>query len=619
MRIKFDSFRSRLLLTFLGLSFITVLTAGFSYWFFKTERGLHNLNDNGREALLNSFHLFKIGQDYLDNENAKNFEKDSLQKQLLEQHETLLKRIKQQLLKLLYLEGANRLSSQRASISEDTAKILQNLRKYEAEFKKMVEYRIEMYNSDTGLFKKLNESALELQNTDNEVFKKNFLLLRQAEKDYLIKKDSNEVFKIDSLRESLDKQISQSTDNQLDTKSNWRIYQQSLKRLIALDFLIGVDNQAATRGRLNNYTETTTLLLEKLAQTIRQEVKKIEAWQGRWFIGVVGFMVLLSVFLSYFVAGVVAKPLTRLSQFINQAIQNKFSDSATLPVPNSKDEVSGLTHDFNLMLQEIRNRLAEVREKTQALEQQNGELNQLNQQLHQSEQHLTKLHGVKDKLFSIISHDLRSPLNSMLGFLNILEARADIFTPDETRKFSQETQKSVKRLITLLDNLLQWSLSETGEMVFQPKILNLSDRISENIALYENIAHDKEVELVNWSQKKLKVMADGNMLDFILRNLISNAIKFSNHHSKIIISTQKLSSWVEISVADQGIGMPAENIAKILQAEEHITTRGTDAEKGTGFGLLLCKNFIEKNQGKMMIESIENQGTTIKFTLPIEG
>lgn len=616
MHLKFDSFRSRLLLTFLGLSFITVLTAGFSYWFFQTTKGLHNLNTQSQELLLNSFHLFKIGQDYLDNELTKTSVQDSSQIQLLDRHEKLLKKIRKQLLTLLQLEGANRLSIQRTSIIEDTAKILQNLHKYEQGFTNLVDYQKKIYEPQKGFFSQLKESALALESIENEELKRKFVLLRQVEKDYLISKDSGEISRLNTLIEDTEQYIGKIPNNQNEIFLHWQTYRQSLKSMIAWEIFIGVDNPKSARGRLNNYTETTTILLEKLSQTIRQNVKRIETWQSRWFVGMIGFMVLLSIFLSYFVAGVVAKPLTRLSQFINQAIQNKFSDSTTLPVPNSKDEVSGLTHDFNLMLQEIRNRLAEVREKTSALEKQNEDLNLLNQQLHQSEQHLTKLHNVKDKLFSIISHDLRSPLNSMLGFLNILEAQADIFTPDETRKFSQETQKSVNRLITLLDNLLQWSLSETGEMVFQPKVLDLTERISENIALYENIAQDKEVKLVNKAQKKLKVLADSNMLDFVLRNLLSNAIKFSHHQSQITVSAQNQKDWVEISVTDQGIGMPAENIAKILQAEEHITTRGTNAEKGTGFGLLLCKNFIEKNQGKMMIESIENQGTTIKFTLP---
>jgi signal transduction histidine kinase len=239
--------------------------------------------------------------------------------------------------------------------------------------------------------------------------------------------------------------------------------------------------------------------------------------------------------------------------------------------------------------------------------------------LKDSQKRLMKMNEVKDTFFSIISHDLRSPLNTMTGFLQILELQAEAFSPDEIRTFAQDMQKSLNRILDLLENLLQWSRSQTGEMEYRPLRINLYQLAQNNIELYIKTAQNKGLYLQTDVDREMWVFADVNMINFIFRNLISNAIKFSKEGAKIQISTEPHKKGrVKIWVQDEGIGMTEDILDKVFRPEEHISTLGTNAEKGTGFGLSLCKNFIERHHGEMGIESEPNKGTKVFFTLELD-
>jgi signal transduction histidine kinase len=158
-------------------------------------------------------------------------------------------------------------------------------------------------------------------------------------------------------------------------------------------------------------------------------------------------------------------------------------------------------------------------------------------------------------------------------------------------------------------------LSQTGDIEYKPVILQLGEVVKENIALYAKTAQQKNIEIYTQIPEHVSVKADKNMLDFIFRNLITNALKFSNVNGKIDILAHHQKNKMVISIKDFGVGMTQEHLEKVFKPEEHISTLGTNAEKGTGFGLLLCKNFVEKNQGTIRIESQPGKGTLIEFTL----
>ncbi|MES2733642.1 MAG: tetratricopeptide repeat-containing sensor histidine kinase [Bacteroidota bacterium] len=259
-----------------------------------------------------------------------------------------------------------------------------------------------------------------------------------------------------------------------------------------------------------------------------------------------------------------------------------------------------------------------LQSQNKTIQLQNEELQVTNEKLLHSEEYLLQLNATKDKFFSIISHDLKGPLNTMTGFLHVLDMQVDAFSPEELKDFAKDMNKSVKNLLDLLDNLLQWSRSQTGTIDYSPEVLNLAEIVDDNKSLLQAIAKAKGIRLLIQIDQKTQVYADGNMLNCVFRNLISNAIKFTNPGGLITINAAQRGEQVEISIKDNGIGMSAVTLTRLFQLDAYHTTTGTSNEKGNGLGLILCKEFVENNGGTIWVESEENKGTTFHFTVPLQ-
>ena len=241
--------------------------------------------------------------------------------------------------------------------------------------------------------------------------------------------------------------------------------------------------------------------------------------------------------------------------------------------------------------------------------------------LKESEEKLRDLNAEKDKFFSIIAHDLKSPYNSMLGFSELLINNFDEYDSLKQKKFIKIIQTEVQNTYKLLENLLLWSRAQRGIIDFSPQNKNLYLLSFETIQLLSQLAENKSITLINQIPKDIYVDADENMLLTILRNFVSNAIKFTPNRGEITLNAKAIKGenkrdYTEITVKDSGIGISKENQAKLFQIAENISTEGTDNEKGTGLGLILCKEFVEKHGGKIEVESEVGKGSKFIFTLP---
>ncbi|QTA84606.1 hybrid sensor histidine kinase/response regulator [Desulfonema magnum] len=249
-------------------------------------------------------------------------------------------------------------------------------------------------------------------------------------------------------------------------------------------------------------------------------------------------------------------------------------------------------------------------------------LSELNAKLCQANSELTELNATKDKFFSIIAHDLKNALNTLLSGSELLAGSVCRFNREKTELFAKEMLSSVKNTFNLLENLLNWSRIQQGKMDIRPKAIDLYKLACHQISFFQKKAERKKIELSHSVKPDTFVYADLNMTDTILRNLISNAIKFTHNSGKITVSAQSFDEknenheFVKISVSDNGIGISAYNIIKLLKIECKYRTLGTDGEKGTGLGLILCKEFVRKNRGIIWIESEIGKGSTFSFTLP---
>lgn len=234
----------------------------------------------------------------------------------------------------------------------------------------------------------------------------------------------------------------------------------------------------------------------------------------------------------------------------------------------------------------------------------------------ETEDLLKESNDTKDKFFSIIAHDLRSPLNSIMGLMNILVGHAKETSVEEMEVFLNLMNTSAKNTLSLLDNLLNWARSQTGRLQFEPITVNINAAIREVICSLETSTLNKNIKLTFKELKEEMIIADPDMIKTILRNLISNAIKFTNQNGRIEIKIKRFDSLIQIAVSDNGIGMNDKTKNKLFNSKINDTTMGTENEKGTGLGLILCKDFVEKHGGHIWVESSPGKGSSFKFTLP---
>jgi two-component system sensor histidine kinase/response regulator len=237
--------------------------------------------------------------------------------------------------------------------------------------------------------------------------------------------------------------------------------------------------------------------------------------------------------------------------------------------------------------------------------------------LKRSREVLAETNAAKDKFYSIIAHDLKNPVGAFKNVSYFLNDEYDNLTDEEKREFILMMRDSSKNLVDLLENLLQWSRSQTGRINFQPDIVDISSLVQSNIDLMKMTADKKNIKLINNFDKSITIFADMNMINTVLRNLISNAIKFTPFDGSITIDYDMDDESIKVKVRDTGVGISPENIEKIFKIDSTHTTAGTQNESGTGLGLILCREFIEKHGGEMNVESEINKGSEFYFTLPI--
>jgi len=257
----------------------------------------------------------------------------------------------------------------------------------------------------------------------------------------------------------------------------------------------------------------------------------------------------------------------------------------------------------------------QVEEQTADLKQKNLQLENIISQLKNSELKLTQLNQLKDKLFSIISHDLRNPLATMQSTLKLITEHHNKLDEDEKKKLSHEAQASLDNLNQLLYNLLQWSRSQMNLLQFRKEQFAIHPVLINAVKVLQLNAHMKNIRMHVVAEENLYGFADKDMIEFVMRNLLSNAIKFSYRESEVYVKATLHENRIKLQVLDSGIGLSASKIKKLLELNESITRRGTEKEKGTGLGLLISKDFIEKNGGNLHIESEPGKGSCFSFSI----
>jgi signal transduction histidine kinase len=270
---------------------------------------------------------------------------------------------------------------------------------------------------------------------------------------------------------------------------------------------------------------------------------------------------------------------------------------------------------LKLKNEEINQQKAEIEAQRDYIEQKNKELSEAFTQIQKQKEQLEELNFTKDKFFSIIAHDLRSPINSLLGFTNLLSNYADAMTTDEVKKISNDLNKSLQNVLQLIEDLLTWARSQMNKVDFKPDKVAVNQVLQEELDLALILFQKKEIDLEAQLQDNLYAFADSDHVKFVFRNLLTNALKFTNRNGKVIAKAYENEKKIYIQVIDNGVGIPQAIQEKMFQLDAIKSTKGTDNEKGTGLGLVLCKEFVRKNGGDIWVESKEGEGSCFTFSL----
>jgi signal transduction histidine kinase len=250
------------------------------------------------------------------------------------------------------------------------------------------------------------------------------------------------------------------------------------------------------------------------------------------------------------------------------------------------------------------------------LKYQNQQISQANEALRKSEKNLMELNATKDKFFSIISHDLKNPFASLLSISELMVDSFDATEKEDHKAGFKKINQSVKHLLDLLENLLTWSRSQRGRIKYDPVRFNLSNLIQENVNLHKLLAEKKGIMLLSPEEDEIFAYGDRDMINSVIRNLVTNALKFTDKDKKVEIKVQPLEKQIAVSIVDEGVGIHPENMERLFRIDEKFKSTGTAGEKGTGLGLIICREFVEKNGGEIKVESQPGQGTTFSFTVP---
>jgi len=230
---------------------------------------------------------------------------------------------------------------------------------------------------------------------------------------------------------------------------------------------------------------------------------------------------------------------------------------------------------------------------------------------------LILLNASKDKFLSILAHDIKNPLSSIHGISDLLLSDYDNLTEEEKKIFTRDIHTLSTNLFEIINTLLAWSTSQSGMIAFRPKPFSIAELCSKSVHNLKTVAKQKDITIECLADQDFMVMADENMILSVMHNLINNAIKYSYNETTIHIKTVKLDNYVQVLVIDSGIGLSKESQAKLFKYDQHFMNKGTAGETGTGLGLILCKDFVDKNGGTIRVESELKKGSTFIFTLPL--
>ena len=460
---------------------------------------------------------------------------------------------------------------------------------------------------DFGLEGDMRQHIHSLENVDGITLAEN-LMLRRHEKDFFLRDDPIYTQLLNRKSDSIIQRMSANTGKNQKSINVLKNYQQGFNAIVSLEREIGNENRGYLKEIyvLNRKLDHGINQLYQIVDTNLQLLtNSIRSYIVLFFVITVVFAILFSILFS----GHIAIPLQRLVTDMDYITEKNFEGGLMVQPGINVSEINKLTLTYNSLIAKIRHQIVDLNEN-------NKTLNRLNVKLKESEEELKEASRVKDKFFSIISHDLRGHTGNVLSLAKILDEESTLSEKEKT-VFTKYLVDSSQNLQLLLDNLLNWAKTQMNDHDMSKKAFHASKLIECNMELFKDNAQRKGIAMEFEQRKVSKAFADKDMMDFVIRNLLSNALKFTTKGDTVKFRISEKDNFIAISVSDTGVGMTKKQIDALLNANrEGYTTKGTQNEVGTGLGFSICKDFVERNGGKINISSERGPGSVFSFTVP---
>jgi signal transduction histidine kinase len=496
--------------------------------------------------------------------------------------------------------------SQKSPISEKIVSITRNIHAQEAFFSRMVDSVKQLGMGNQGLIGALNQHKKELASS-NLINTTDLKKLDELSNAYLLEKNEKAAIQFDSLARKLLFTYSNSPSSETILEE----YRKTFVRIVKLERSIGNSNQDGLQNELIKQSKSNDEQLQATLNSINalyeEDIKRLE-----WiFYGLIAVTLVAGLLFSYLISMEITRPLIELNRATKEVVATKFKDDISPDFIDElrMDEIGQLAINFNLAIRKIRRSIKIIQDKSESLQTKN-------KQLIENEETLKMISSQKDKFLSIISHDMRAPLSSIINFLDYYKDNFKNFTEAEIEFVSSNLNTHVKKVVEMLDGLLMWSRSQTGEIQMNLQPIDLAQIITDTVTVLNQSAVNKNIRIRTYLHSQL-IWADKNMTAFIIRNILSNAIKFTGENGIIDVNTKRNKYNAFVIIKDSGVGITADALSKLFQDNVSYSSFGTANEKGIGLGLVLCKDFMNKMNGNIEIESINGEGTTVNLLFPL--
>ena len=491
------------------------------------------------------------------------------------------------------------------------SKRLENIEIRLGKFQRNVDSVLHLYKKrgfqDFGLEGEMRKFIHRLENGEGITLTEN-LTLRRREKDFFLRDNIHYAQLLNQESDSIINRMKADLEKNKESLEVLLGYQRTFNAIVNIERQIGNEDS----GFLKEVFDLNTNLdieVKKLYDLVNHNlnllISSIKSYVVLFFI-VTGISAIL---FSIFFSGHIARPIQKLISDMDALAKKNFEGSMEVRPGINVNEINKLTETYNNLLQQIRLQLSSLNNK-------NSKLSELNDRLKESEEELKEASRLKDKFFSIISHDLRGHTGNVLSLAKILDNDAAL-SEKEKDVFIKYLIDSSQNLQLLLDNLLNWAKTQMNDLEISKRSFNINKVIAKNIQLFQDNAFRKDVSLKFNENMAPKAYADKDMVDFVIRNLFSNALKFTEKGDVISVDVEEKEGFLNIQVSDTGVGMTQEQINKLLNSnKEGYSTKGTQNEVGTGLGFSICMDFVKRNGGQIQITSKYRKGSTFLFTVP---